>query len=228
MWPFSRSVESRRRKVLKKTQHPLMRDFYVAEAAHRKQDWRETPLVAVDLETTGLNPQKDQILSIGLVEMHQGSIHLDSAWHQIVQVEQQIPEETAVIHHITDDQMAKGGSISEVLPALLQRLRGKVMLVHYAFVEQAFIDAACKNLYDTPFVIPTIDTLKLAHRRMSARNHTISPHELRLFNLRKLYDLPEYKAHNAMYDAIATAELFMAMAADSNPNGPQRIGDYLN
>ena len=228
IWPFKRSIESRRKSALKHCSNPLMQDFLSADIADKNRDWRDISLVSLDLETTGLNPEKDQILSIGLVEIHHGSIHLDSAWHQIIQVENDIPEASAVIHHITDDIMAQGERIKSIIPQLLERLNGKVMLVHYANVEQNFLNAACQNLYGSPFIIQTIDTLKLAHRQMSARNHTIQTNDLRLFNLRKHYELPEYTAHNALYDAIATAELFMAMAAESNPKGPQRIGDYLN
>ena len=43
--------------------------------------------------------------------------------------------------------------------------------------------------------------------------------DLRLFNLRPRYNLPRYKAHNALSDAIATAELFMALAAEMAPGG---------
>ncbi len=184
-------------------------------------------LVALDLETTGLNPHKDKILSIGLVELRRGSIHLDSAWHRIINVGTAVPEETAVIHHITDDIVAEGHSLETVLPELMQKLQGKVMLVHYANIEQEFLNAACQRLYGSPFLIQAIDTLKLAYRQLERRNYTVQSGDLRLFNLRKLYGLPEYKAHNALYDAVATAELFLAMASESAPNGKQPLGDFL-
>ena len=57
---------------------------------------------------------------------------------------------------------------------------------------------------------------------------TIQPGNLRLFNLRPHFGLPQYKAHNALYDALATAELFLAMAAEMAPNGNYKIGDFIN
>ena len=118
--------------------------------------------------------------------------------------------------------------LETLLPQLLQRLAGRVILVHYRNIEQNFIDAACRRLYGQPFIIPIIDTLPIALRLLELRNHTIQPGNLRLFNLRPHFGLPHYKAHNALYDALATAELFLAMAAEAAPSGDYRIGDFIN
>ncbi len=228
MWPFNRKMETRRLKAFEQAQTNVMREFLSQPLVDKKRDWRELDIVSLDLETTGLQPDKDQILSIGLVELKQGSIHLDTAWHKIINVGSAVPESSAVIHHITDDLVSDGEALDSIMPELIRRMTGKVMLVHYAFVEQQFINAACMKLYGSPFIIQTIDTLPIAQRRMEQRNHTIQAGDLRLFNLMTYYNLPHYKAHNALYDAISTAELFQAMTTDITPKGQQKLGDYLN
>jgi len=50
--------------------------------------------------------------------------------------------------------------------------------------------------------------------------------DLRLFNLREAQQLPRYRAHNALSDALATAELFLALAAHADPAGKAAIGDF--
>jgi DNA polymerase-3 subunit epsilon len=185
-------------------------------------------IVALDLETTGLDPGRDNILSYGLVHLRKMSILLETARHAVISVPAEIPESSAVIHQITDDVAAKGIPIEQALPELLGELRGRVMLVHYAGIEQNFLDAACRQLYGVPFVVRTIDTLVLARRLLEIRNHTIQPGNLRLFNLRPQYNLPQYKAHNALSDALATAELFLAMAAEMFPKPQQcRLERFL-
>ena len=222
------SKETQRKRALARASHSVMQEYLAVPFRDRKDDWRKVEIVALDLETTGLDPKTDSILSFGLVQLHNGTIHLDTAWHQIVQIEGQVPESSAVIHNITDDDAAAGRSLEELLPRLLQRLAGKVILVHYKNIEQNFIDAACRRLYGTPFIIPIIDTLPIAQRLLELRNHTIQPGNLRLFNLRTMYGLPQYKAHNALYDALATAELFLAMAAEIAPDGNHQIGGFIN
>jgi DNA polymerase III subunit epsilon len=228
MWQRFFGKESQRKRALSKAGPGPMRDYLSTPFPATGTDWKEVDIVALDLETTGLDPKKDHILSFGLIHLRHNTIRLNSAWHEIVRIDEQVPESSAVIHHITDDDTASGKPLEELLPQLLHHLAGKVILVHYKNIEQNFIDAACRRLYGMPFIIPIIDTLPIAQRLLEFRNHTIRPGNLRLFNMRALFNLPQYKAHNAMYDALATAELFLAMAAEMNPRGNYKIGDFIN
>ena len=217
-----------RKRALAKASHPVMQEYLGAPLPHRDTLGNALEIVSLDLETTGLDPQKDSLLSFGLVNIWHHSIQLKTAWHEIVCIDHEIPESSAVIHHITDDLAAGGKPLETLLPKLLQRLAGKVMLVHYANIEQKFLDAACRELYGSPFIIQTIDTLQLAQRLLSKRNHSTQSGDLRLFNLRPIFGLPMYKAHNALYDALATAELFLAISRELQPKGKYRLKDFLN
>lgn len=219
-------IDYKRKRALAKAQPGVLHDFLSVPFPEKSAVCCDVPIISVDLETTGLDPAKDDILSVGLVEINCSAVKLNTAWHQIISVDRDIPAETAVIHQITDDAAAEGKPLEEVLPTLLRLLQGKVMLVHYSRIEQNFIDAACRRLYGTKFVIPIIDTLVLAQRVYERRNHTIQPGDLRLFNLRPRYNLPQYKSHNALNDAIATAELFLAMMAEMAPDRC-RLQDFI-
>lgn len=216
-----------RRRALAKASGPLQ-DFLATPFPSRKDLCQDVEVVSLDLETTGLNPRKDSILSVGLVNVRQMAVQLETAWHQLISVDHAISEESVVIHEITDDQAAEGKPLDEVLPEILKRLAGRVMLVHYKNIEQNFLNVACRRLYGAPFVVPTIDTLELAVRVYERRNHTVQTGDLRLFNLRPRYNLPRYKAHNALSDALATAELFLAMAAEMEPRTGSHLGPFLN
>jgi DNA polymerase-3 subunit epsilon len=211
------SLDTLRKRALAQAKPGVLHDYLSTPLTSKKTHCEQLTIVSLDLETTGLDPNKDKILSFGLVELRHMTIKLKTARHQLISIDEEIPEESAVIHQITDDQAATGVSIHEALQELLQRLAGKVMLVHYSAIEQRFINAACQRLFGAPFVIPIIDTLVLAQRIFERRNHTIQTGDLRLFNLRPRYNLPNYKAHNALSDAVATAELFLAMASEMVP-----------
>jgi DNA polymerase-3 subunit epsilon len=222
------SLETLRKRALSKSLPGALYDYLSTPLTPKKSQCDDLVIVALDLETTGLDPKRDHILSYGLVEIQHMTVRLGTARHQLISIEGQIPEESAVIHQITDDQAATGISLESALPELLSRLAGKVMLVHYASIEQNFLNAACQKLYRAPFVIPTIDTLVLAQRLFARRNYTVQPGDLRLFNLRPRYNLPNYRAHNALSDALATAELFLAMAAEMVPRPNQcRLSRFL-
>ncbi len=222
-------LAGKRRRAAARATPGAMRDFLLAPTPDACAPLSQIDIVSLDLETTGLNPRRDVILSHGLVTLRDDTIDLASARHEIIRISRQIPEASAVIHGITDDQAASGRPLEIILPELLAQLAGKVMLVHFARVEQRFLDAACRRLYGAPFLTPTIDTLLLAERLFSLRNHSIQPTDLRLFNLRPRYNLPRYQAHNALSDALATAELFLALAAEIQPNpDKRRLGAFIS
>ena len=188
---------------------------------------KDLDIVSLDIETTGLNPDEDRIVSIGLVQIEDLGIKLGSCWHQVISANTDLSAQSVVIHQITDDQSVTGMSIKEAMPILLEHLSGKVMLVHNARIEQGFINKICQSLYGCDFVIPTIDTLALAKRSLDRRNHAYQKNDLRLFNLRKAYNMKAYKAHNALMDAIATAELFLAMVDSISKNKTARLSEFI-
>jgi len=217
-----------RKQALAQSAPGPLTDYLQTPFADKNSDCREIEIVAIDLETTGLDPRKDDILSIGMVNIDHFGVKLSTAWHSVVRIERDIPGESAVIHQITDDQAAAGAPIEQLLPEVLRRLAGRPMLVHYSPIEQNFLSAACQRLYGAPFVVQIIDTLEIGQRVFERRNHLIQAGDLRLFNLRPRYNLPQYKAHNALSDALATAELFLAMADNLYPGRPCPLGEFLS
>ena len=221
------SKDHRRRKALAKAAPGPLADYLATPFPDKKADCREIEMVAIDLETTGLDPNTDDILSIGLVSVDGFGVKLGTSWHRIVKLGKDVGD-SATIHHITDDQSAAGEPIEDLLPEVLRRIAGHPIIVHYSPIEQNFINAACERLYGAPFVVPIIDTLEIGQRVFVRRNHLIQPGDLRLFNLRPRYNLPQYKAHNALSDALATAELFLAMAENLYPDRPCPLGEFLS
>lgn len=217
-----------RRAVQRRVPAGPLADYLAQPPPDLKLRCREVDILAVDLETTGLDPQRDRILSIGAVPIRAMQIELGQAWQVIVQAPQQIPESSVVIHRITDDVAAAGNDLQTVMPQLLSRLAGNVLLAHHALIETGFLDQACRQLYGAPLPVTVVDTEQLARRRLQRRNLTAAPGGLRLFNLRRDYGLPRYRAHNALSDALATAELFLAMAAEIAPGGDCRLRDILS
>ena len=114
-----------------------------------------------------------------------------------------------------------------MVETLLKALAGKVMLVHFARIERQFLTEACNELYGMAPIFPMIDTLALAKRRLDKRDVSYDPSELRLTNLRNNFQLPVHHEHNALNDAIATAELFMAQMSKANKDGKTTLKDVL-
>src|SRR5215204_4053887 len=103
--------------------------------------WREADFCVVDLETTGLDPAKDEIVSFAALQIAGGRLRLDDARYQLVRPQRMPGRETIVIHGLRSAELVNAPSLAEVLDGLLEALAGKVMVAHVASIEQAFIDA---------------------------------------------------------------------------------------
>lgn len=204
------SLEAQRKRLLKKVPDGPLKHFLSVPFPSPQADLKNIDLLALDFETTGLSAEKDQILSLGYVEMHNKRIKLATAKHQIIMCEQQLSPNNVIIHQIMDQEARTGIPLNVAVEQLLKALAGKVMLVHYAKIEQSFLAQACLQLYGFSPVYPIIDTLVVAKRRLDKHLTAYDPSELRLANLRNGYHFPGHYAHNALNDAIATGELFLA------------------
>ncbi len=187
---------------------------------------RNTPVdkvdyFVIDFETTGLDYQKDHIISIGFTEIKSGRVQLQNSQHHLVKTDRRLESNNVSIHQITDDELSNGISIKQMMNLLLQHLAGKVMVAHYKNIEENFIQQISKSLFGHPLPLQVVDTLVIETRKLQRLNNPINPNQLRLFNLREQYHLPRYHAHNAMEDAIATAELLLAQISHRQQQGYQ-------
>jgi DNA polymerase-3 subunit epsilon len=183
--------------------------------------------LAIDLETTGLDTARDLILSVGYVIVHGKRIDLGSARHRVVRIDRSIPEASAVIHQITDDQSAGGLELADVLVELLEVLAGKVMIAHHASIECGFLANACRRLWQGGLPVRVVDTQVLAHRTFERRQIPFKSSDLRLHALGERYNLPRYGAHNALSDALAAAELFLAQTAYRDSGKALPLKEFL-
>lgn len=180
----------------------------------------EVPLVALDVETTGLNPSRDSIVSIGLVPFDTCRILLAGRRHWLVRPEFDLSSRSVTLHRITHADVEDAPEFRTILPELLGCLSGRIVVVHYRAIERSFLDAAVSRALNETFAFPTIDTMEIeAQRHRSGlwarwrRWLGYEPASIRLHDSRARYHLPYYSAHHALIDALATAELFQAQVA---------------
>jgi DNA polymerase-3 subunit epsilon len=219
VWQRLFSLDYRRRRLAAKAPPGPLRDYLEMAFPRPGTDCGQAGYLALDLETTGLDPAQDEIVSFGWVAMNGPVIDLASARHCLVRTTRDIPEASAVIHQITDDAAAAGRPLREVLGGLLDALAGRALIAHHARVELGFLGAACRRVYGGQFLAPAVDTLWLARRSLERRGQVIREGELRLAALRERYNLPRYRAHDALSDALAAAELYAAQLAEARAGG---------
>lgn len=179
-------------------------------------------LLAVDLETTGLSPARDQVLAVGWVPVDGVRIDLSGGRRYVVRHHD--PGDAVTIHGLTHDDLEEGRTLADVLAALRRALSGRVLLAHHARFELAFLDAAFRTVGEHPVLPPAVCTLEL-QQRLLARHGEAGPGDLRLWKARERHGLPVTTAHDALGDALACAELYLAQTAELGASGPLSLRD---
>jgi DNA polymerase-3 subunit epsilon len=222
-------------RVLEKTaKYPVIKAFYRAGTIPGDTPINQVAFLALDLETTGMNPETDAIISIGFIPLFFDRILCQGARYRVIRPDHLRPEIQTVIHGITHSCMDACPRFDAIFPLLLQAMTGRVIVAHYSRIERAFLHNAVSDLTGDAFEFPVVDTMELESRKhpffrpnrlqrwMGEKN---SP-SLRLAHARDRYNLPSYRPHHALTDALATAELFLAQIRDRfSPDTP--ISDLL-
>jgi len=170
---------------------------------------RDTDFLVVDLETSSLDANTGEILSIGWVEISQGKIRPSTAEHCFLKSENGVGN-SATIHHIRDCELETGRTLIDVAQHFLEVAKGKVLVFHHAPLDMAFLNKASRRLFSVPLLLPVVDTLEIEKKILLRHQDFLKKGALRLGACRDRYHLPVYPAHDALMDAMATAELLLA------------------
>ena len=181
----------------------------------------DVPMVALDMETTGLDEDRHAIVSIGVVPFTLDRIKLAERRYWVVKPTRPLAEASIAFHHITHSEVAEAPDLDIVLDELLEMLAGRLVVVHFRNIERPFLDTAIKARRGEGVMFPMIDTMSLEarlHRQtLWARFRRWlgrPPVSIRLNASRERYGLPNYQGHHALIDALATAELLQAQIAN--------------
>ena len=188
--------------------HPPGRDATAPSLTRPVQasfDDLSTPLIDVtfavlDLETTGLSPVDDRITEVGVVKCRAGEVLGEFA--TLVNPGRSVPAAVSSVTGITDHMVASRPPIEAVLPALVEFLRGTVLVAHNASFDTRFLAAALERHAYPPLALPVVDTAAVARRilRDEVRNCRLSTLAAHV----RSRTVPE---HRALPDARATLDV---------------------
>jgi DNA polymerase III subunit epsilon len=220
---FRRSPEQRRERALRAAAPGPLRDHLAVPLPGLGTPLADARLLAVDIETTGLDPRRDRVLSLGWVPVDGGRVVLGGAGRVVVRDEGGAGVgQSATVHGLTDDRLADGVPLEAAVARLLAALTGRVLLAHFARIETGFLSAACERVWGAGLPCVVVDTFDL-ERRVVAGGWGAEPERgaLRLWTARERRGLPVYRAHEALTDALACAELYLAQRAELQARSPE-------
>jgi DNA polymerase-3 subunit epsilon len=214
------------RKLARYCEQPVLRDYLESCAALDIDHIENTPMIAVDLELTGLSKDSDHIIAIGWTQIDRGRIQMASNRHLLINADTSVGS-SAAIHELLDSEIAEGGSIEDGIEALFHAATGRLWVFHHAGLDVSFLKKACARWARIIPAFIVLDTMRIEYRQRKRREIPVKHGDMQLASIRSAYGLPRYTAHNALNDAFATAELILAIAASMERDQPLKLKPHL-
>jgi DNA polymerase-3 subunit epsilon len=183
--------------------------------------WREARYCAVDLELSGLDPKRHEIVSFGAVPIEDGRVQLGGAVHGRVRPLREISESSIRVHGLRAADLADAPALDEAIDPLLAVLAGRIPVVHVAAIERGFLRPALRR-QGLRLRAPIIDTSVLGLVWLH-EHYGGGPRHLPLSNLSQTLGLPSHHPHDAFGDALTTAQVFLALATHLDALRPQTV-----
>lgn len=178
--------------------------------------WSEATYCALDVETSGLDGRRDEIVAIGCVPVRGGTIRYGERFETLVRPGGNGSGEGIRAHHILPGELDGAPALGTVAPEIELRLQDAVLLLHFAPIDLTFLrsgwHAAGRCFPKTPVVDTAQLLARLDRRRLHLEAHP-EPLPTRLAEARSALGLPPHANHHALADALATAELFLVLRA---------------
>ncbi len=170
--------------------------------------WRAARFCVVDVETTGLDLQRDEIVSIGHVIIEHGRISAGANEYTVVRSGRPSSVAAIQIHGLRTRDVTVGADPADVARAIASAMHGSILVAHAAWIEQAFL-ARLLAEQRLRLRAPLVDTAALARAVGLAPRDT--GHEPGLEQLAIRLELPVHTPHHALGDAMTTATVFLAL-----------------
>lgn len=156
--------------------------------------------VVVDIETTGLDPQWNDIIEFGALRISDGKV-IDS-FTSLVNPGYEIDNFITELTGITNEMLATASDIKAVLPKFLDFVGNSIVLGHNVNFDINFIYDSCISELGRAFNNDFIDTMRLSRRLYPQHRHH------RLCDLIERFNIGSDVEHRAMADIIQTNQCY--------------------
>jgi exonuclease, DNA polymerase III, epsilon subunit family len=172
--------------------------------------------VAIDLETTGINPKNDRIIEIGAVKVDDGEI--SDSFTTFINPQMSIPPRIQELTGITMKMVQMAPTIEGVLPDLLAFCEEYPLLGHNIIFDFSFVKHKAVN-QGLIFERTGIDTLAIARQTLKQLESK------RLGALCEHYQIEMKRSHRATDDALAAHLLYQRLRHDFAIKRPELFVD---
>lgn len=189
-----------------------------------------TPLSAVrfivaDVETTGLNPFRDRLVSIGAITVTDRTVRLGSGFEVVFRQPTASPGANILIHGIDGTTQLSGLEPAAAMLRFLEYAGAAPLVGFHTDFDRVVINRASKKTLGLEPSNIWLDLALLAPALLTAPG-SMPPRGLDAWTDK--FGIRNYARHNAVADALATAQLLQVVLARAMAGGAAVLGDLVH
>lgn len=170
--------------------------------------------ISLDCETSSLNPQQAEILSIAAIPVEGNRICLSHALELTVRPEHPIEAASIPIHQLRQQDVAHGLDIREAIEQLLSFIGAHPLIGYYLEFDMAVLNRQIRPLLGISLPNPAIDVSGLYYdRRVTAYRPDV---DLSLDAILSDLELPDIPRHDPLNDALIAAMIFLKLQSSGH------------
>lgn len=166
----------------------------------------QTRLVVVDVESTGLDIRRDQLIAIGAVAVQAGRIVLADSFEVILRQEEVSDRDNILVHGIGGQMQRAGLPPAQALLDFLEYLGKSPLVAYHAVFDETMIRRAVRRYLGLDCKRPWLDLAYVMPALLPDRAHS---HKA-LDDWSRVFGITNHARHSALADALATAQLLLA------------------
>ena len=204
-----------------------MKERYLAAFEDTWQDGTPVELVrfvVLDTETTGFDPRRDRIITIGAVALRDGEILLGDVFEVMLRLAYN--NASVTVHGVTRDEASEGMEEGAAIAEFLEYLRDGVIVGHHIGHDIQALNVACERHFGLELKNRWLDTMDLtlhldddgafAGRTMASG--------FSLDGLCEMFGVATHDRHTAGGDAFLTAQVFLRLLRAARAMGRGTLG----
>ncbi|MCT7629428.1 3'-5' exonuclease [Arcobacter lacus] len=179
--------------------------LYLFEDSRKKDEY-----VCFDCETTGLNPKKDDIISIGAVIIKDNMIISSKKFIRYVKPKTKLQAEAIKVHHIRECDLNNANDIDLVIEEFLEFIGNRTLVGYFLEFDISMINKYLKPKIGITLPNKTLEVSEIYHDykiEIIPQGHI----DLRFNSIMEELQIPSLGKHDAYNDALMTAMIFLKL-----------------
>jgi len=167
--------------------------------------------VALDCETTGLNPRVDDIIAIAAVKIRGNRILTSERFEALVRPDKKPTSDSIKVHQLREQDVESGAMMFRILPDLLRFIGGRPLVGYYIDFDIRMLDKYVLRQIQTKLPNPRIEvsTMYYACKYRGAPSNTL--YDLRFSSILADLGIPALDQHDALNDTLMTAMMYLQL-----------------